>query len=71
MLQQHLHHHPATSCEVITRHSLLCLQAGWKSWGVQATEAPATSWLLLAAASLFVFRAATAGDTDSLNHTYV
>lgn len=34
---------------------------GWKSWGVQATESPITSWLLLASAVLFVFQAATAG----------
>jgi len=37
------------------------LQKGWKSWGVQATESPITSWLLLASAVLFVFQAATAG----------
>lgn len=37
------------------------LQKGWKSWGVQATESPITSWLLLASAVLFIFQAATAG----------
>ncbi len=42
------------------------LQKGWKSWGVQATESPITSWLLLASAVLFVFQAATAGRQISL-----
>jgi len=40
------------------------LQKGWKSWGVQATESPITSWLLLASAVLFVFQAATAGSVQ-------
>ncbi|KAL3149212.1 hypothetical protein ABBQ32_002038 [Trebouxia sp. C0010 RCD-2024] len=34
---------------------------GWKSWGLQATENPITSWLLFGSAALFVFQAATAG----------
>ena len=38
------------------------MQTGWKSWGVQATENPITSWLLFGSAALFVFQAATAGD---------
>lgn len=40
---------------------LLNVQTGWKSWGVQATENPITSWLLFGSAALFVFQAATAG----------
>ena len=40
------------------------MQTGWKSWGVQATELPVTSWLLLASACWFVFRAGTAGGAQ-------
>ena len=42
--------------------TLCAVQTGWKSWGVQATENPITSWLLLGSAALFVFQAATAGS---------
>ena len=41
---------------------MLCaVQTGWRTWGVQATENPITSWLLLGSAALFVFQAAAAG----------
>ena len=49
--------HPALGLLLL----LYCSQTGWKSWGVQATESPITSWFLLASAVLFVFQAATAG----------